>query len=60
MSRIEPRCRRALFAAATTMALTRPYLGMHYPSDVLAGAALGTALGTAFPIPDGAALEQPQ
>jgi membrane-associated phospholipid phosphatase len=33
-----------LYAAAGAMALTRPYLGVHYPSDVLAGAALGAAL----------------
>lgn len=33
-----------LYAGATAMALTRPYLGVHYPSDVLAGAALGTVL----------------
>ena len=31
------------------MALTRPYLGMHYPSDVVAGAALGTLLGKLVP-----------
>ena len=28
------------------MALSRLYLGVHYPSDVAAGAALGTALGS--------------
>jgi membrane-associated phospholipid phosphatase len=33
-----------LYAAAAAMALTRPYLGVHYPSDVLAGAALGWAV----------------
>jgi membrane-associated phospholipid phosphatase len=33
-----------LYAAAGAMALTRPYLGVHYPSDVAAGAALGAAL----------------
>jgi decaprenylphosphoryl-5-phosphoribose phosphatase len=33
-----------LYAAAGAMALTRPYLGVHYPSDVLAGAALGWAV----------------
>jgi undecaprenyl-diphosphatase len=33
-----------LYAAAGAMALTRPYLGVHYPSDVAAGAALGVAL----------------
>jgi membrane-associated phospholipid phosphatase len=26
------------------MALTRPYLGVHYPSDVVAGALLGRAI----------------
>lgn len=33
-----------LYALAGAMALTRPYLGVHYPSDVVAGAVLGTAL----------------
>jgi membrane-associated phospholipid phosphatase len=33
-----------LYAAAGAMALTRPYLGVHYPSDILAGAALGVAV----------------
>jgi membrane-associated phospholipid phosphatase len=33
-----------LYAAAGAMALTRPYLGVHYPSDVIAGALLGRAL----------------
>jgi undecaprenyl-diphosphatase len=35
-----------LYAAAAAMALSRLYLGVHYPSDVAAGAALGTALGS--------------
>jgi membrane-associated phospholipid phosphatase len=30
--------------AAVTMALTRPYLGVHYPSDSVAGFALGMAV----------------
>jgi undecaprenyl-diphosphatase len=35
-----------LYGAALGMAASRLYLGVHYPSDVAAGAALGTALGT--------------
>jgi membrane-associated phospholipid phosphatase len=42
-----PRGRVPLLAAATLMALTRPYLGVHYPSDTLAGSLLGIAVGRA-------------
>jgi membrane-associated phospholipid phosphatase len=38
-----------LYAAAGAFALSRPYLGVHYPSDVVAGAALGTAIAQAWP-----------
>jgi membrane-associated phospholipid phosphatase len=34
-----------LYAVAVALALSRLYLGVHYPSDSVAGAALGTALG---------------
>jgi membrane-associated phospholipid phosphatase len=37
--------RAALLAVAATMAASRVALGAHYPSDVLAGAALGRAIG---------------
>ena len=35
-----------LYAAASAMAFSRLYLGVHYPSDIVAGVALGTVLGT--------------
>jgi membrane-associated phospholipid phosphatase len=41
--------RGALYGAAVLFALSRPYLGVHYPSDVLAGALLGTAVTEAWP-----------
>jgi undecaprenyl-diphosphatase len=49
MSRISPRRAPIHYAGATLMGLTRPYLGMHYPSDVVVGAALGTVLGKLVP-----------
>jgi membrane-associated phospholipid phosphatase len=38
-----------LYAAAALMALSRPYLGVHYPSDAIAGAALGEAVARLVP-----------
>jgi undecaprenyl-diphosphatase len=35
-----------LLGAAAAMAFSRLYLGVHYPSDVAAGAALGTVIGS--------------
>jgi len=34
-----------LYPFAAAMALSRPYLGVHYPSDIAAGAVLGTVVG---------------
>jgi membrane-associated phospholipid phosphatase len=53
MARIAPGARLSLYGIAALICVGRPYLGMHYPSDVLAGAALGAALGRAVPGLDG-------
>jgi membrane-associated phospholipid phosphatase len=44
-SRALPLASPLFYGAATMFAVSRPYLGVHYPSDVLAGAALGTLTG---------------
>jgi undecaprenyl-diphosphatase len=36
----------ALYGLASGLALSRVYLGVHHPSDVIAGALLGTAVAT--------------
>ena len=35
-----------LYAAASAMAFSRLYLGVHYPSDIAAGVVLGTVVGS--------------
>jgi membrane-associated phospholipid phosphatase len=49
MGRVAPGARVPLFSMAALVCLTRPYLGLHYPSDVLGGVALGLVLGSAVP-----------
>lgn len=49
LGRVRPRARAPLYALATGVCVSRPYLGMHYPSDVLAGAALGLLIGSLVP-----------
>jgi len=38
------------FVLALALTLGRPYLGMHYPSDILVGAILGLGLGLLVPL----------
>lgn len=40
-----PRLRWPLFALAAVIAFSRVYVGVHYPLDVVAGAALGVLIG---------------
>jgi membrane-associated phospholipid phosphatase len=49
MVRVDPATAVALVIAAA-ISLGRPYLGMHYPSDVLAGAVLGVLAGLIVPL----------
>jgi membrane-associated phospholipid phosphatase len=49
MVRVDPAMAGA-FVVAIALSLGRPYLGMHYPSDVLAGAFIGVALGLIVPL----------
>jgi membrane-associated phospholipid phosphatase len=49
LARVEPRARPWLLGLAAAICVGRPYLGMHYPSDVLAGAVLGLCIGSLVP-----------
>jgi membrane-associated phospholipid phosphatase len=49
MTRIAPEA-AVLYVLAFAIAACRPYLGMHYPSDVLGGIVLGIALGLVVPL----------
>ena len=49
MGRVAPGSRPPLYGLAGAICLTRPYLGMHYPSDVLGGAAIGLVIGRLWP-----------
>jgi undecaprenyl-diphosphatase len=50
MTRVDRRAAVA-FVPAVAVAAGRPYLGMHYPSDVVAGVVLGVAVGRLVPLP---------
>jgi membrane-associated phospholipid phosphatase len=47
LASFEPRLRVPLYVLATLIALSRAYVGVHFPLDVLAGAAWGLLVGWA-------------
>ncbi len=48
--RLFPNLKWILFITASLVALSRVYLGLHYPSDIIGGAILGSAIGYLFSI----------
>ena len=47
-SKLFPKYKIVLFVSASLVAISRVYLGLHYPSDIIAGAALGMIFGYIF------------
>jgi len=43
-----PKYKIVLFVSAFLVAISRVYLGLHYPSDIIAGAAIGMIFGYIF------------
>jgi undecaprenyl-diphosphatase len=48
-SRLEQRLAPAFVLLAAAIAFSRLYVGVHWPTDVIAGAALGAAVATSLP-----------
>jgi len=46
--RLFPKLKVVLFLVASLMAISRVYLGLHYPSDILGGAIIGSGIGYLF------------
>jgi len=47
-TKIFPKIKWPLFIVAFLMAFSRPYVGVHYPSDAIGGALIGSAFGYVF------------
>jgi undecaprenyl-diphosphatase len=50
LSKMYPRLKWIFFVVAILISVSRIYLGVHYPSDILGGALIGIALGYLFSI----------
>jgi undecaprenyl-diphosphatase len=48
--RLFPKLKWILFITASLVAISRVYLGLHYPSDIIGGAVIGSAFGYVFSI----------
>ncbi|MCH7722812.1 MAG: phosphatase PAP2 family protein [Bacteroidetes bacterium] len=47
-TKLFPGYKTVLFVTASLLAISRVYLGLHYPSDIIAGAAIGVVFGYIF------------
>ncbi|MCX7798142.1 MAG: phosphatase PAP2 family protein [Melioribacter sp.] len=47
-SKLFPNLKWILLSIASLVALSRPYVGVHYPSDIVGGAIIGACLGYIF------------
>ncbi|GBD91615.1 undecaprenyl pyrophosphate phosphatase [bacterium BMS3Abin04] len=48
--RIYPKFKWLLLTIASLVAFSRPYIGVHYPSDIIVGAIIGAVIGYIFSI----------
>ncbi len=46
--KLYPKLKWVLLISAAVIAISRPYVGVHYPSDIVAGAIIGSVIGYLF------------